>query len=51
MTLAVGYDGGESARHALAAAIELAHDLKESLLIVCAVAPGGGVGTSTNPRK
>ena len=44
MTLAVGYDGGESARHALAAAIELAHDLKESLLIVCAVAPGGGVG-------
>ena len=44
MTLAVGYDGGESARHALAAAIELARDLEESLLIVCAVAPGGGVG-------
>ena len=44
MTLAVGYDGGESARHALAAAIELARNLEESLLIVCAVAPGGGVG-------
>lgn len=44
MTLAVGYDGGESARHALAVAINLARDLEEALLIVCGVAPAGGVG-------
>ena len=44
MTLAVGYDGGESARHALAVAIDLARDLEEALLIVCGVAPAGGVG-------
>lgn len=44
MTLAVGYDGGESARHALAVAIDLARDLEEPLLIVCGVAPAGGVG-------
>lgn len=44
MTLAVGYDGGESARHALAVAIDLASDLEEPLLIVCGVAPAGGVG-------
>lgn len=44
MTLAVGYDGGESARHALVVAIDLARDLEEPLLIVCGVAPAGGVG-------
>lgn len=44
MTLAVGFDGGESARHALAVAIDLARDLEEPLLIVCGVAPAGGVG-------
>lgn len=44
MTLAVGYDGGESARHALRAAIDLARDLEEPLLIVCGVAPAGGMG-------
>ena len=44
MTLAVGYDGGESARHALAVAIDIARDLEEPLLIVCGVAPAGGVG-------
>lgn len=44
MSLAIGYDGGESARHALRAAISLARDLEESLLIVCGVAPAGGMG-------
>ena len=44
MSLAIGYDGGESARHALRAAIALARDLEESLLIVCGVAPAGGMG-------
>lgn len=44
MSLAVGFDGGESARHALRAAIALARDLEESLLIVCGVAPAGGMG-------
>lgn len=44
MTLAVGFDGGESARQALRAAIALARDLDESLLIVCGVAPAGGMG-------
>ncbi len=44
MTLAVGYDGGDSARHALRVAIDLARDLEEPLLIVCGVAPAGGVG-------
>lgn len=44
MTVALGYDGGESARHALAVAIDLAGDLEEPLLIVCGVAPAGGVG-------
>ena len=44
MSLAVGYDGGESARGALAAAISLAKDLKEPLLIVCGVAPAGAMG-------
>ena len=44
MSLAVGYNGGASARHALRAAIALARDLDESLLIVCGVAPAGGRG-------
>jgi len=44
MSLAVGYDGGESAKGALRAAITLAKDLDESLLIVCGVAPAGGMG-------
>jgi nucleotide-binding universal stress UspA family protein len=44
MSLAVGYDGGDSARHALRAAIALARDLEETLLIVCGVAPAGGMG-------
>jgi nucleotide-binding universal stress UspA family protein len=44
MSLAIGYDGGESARHALRVAIDLARDLEESLLIVCGVAPAGGMG-------
>lgn len=44
MSLAVGYDGGDSARHALKAAIALARDLEETLLIVCGVAPAGGMG-------
>ena len=44
MSIAIGYDGGESARHALHAAIALARDLEESLLIVCGVAPAGGMG-------
>jgi len=44
VTLAVGFDGGESARQALRAAITLARDLDESLLIVCGVAPAGGMG-------
>lgn len=44
MSLAVGYDGGESARDALKVAIALARDLGESLLVVCAVAPAGGMG-------
>lgn len=44
MSLAVGYDGGESARHALIIAIDLARDLNEVLLIVCGVAPAGGMG-------
>ena len=44
MSLAVGYNGGESARHALQAAIALARDLEETLLVVCGVAPAGGMG-------
>lgn len=44
MSLAVGYNGGESARHALRAAIALARDLEETLLVVCGVAPAGGMG-------
>ena len=44
MSLAVGYNGGESARHALRAAVALARDLEETLLVVCGVAPAGGMG-------
>lgn len=44
MSVAVGYDGGESARAALRAAIDLARDLDETLLVVCGVAPAGGMG-------
>lgn len=44
MTLAVGFDGGDSARRALDAAIAFARDLEEPLLIVCGVAPAGGMG-------
>lgn len=44
MSLAVGYDGGESSQRALMVAIALAHDLDETLLIVCGVAPAGGMG-------
>ena len=44
MSLAVGYNGGESARHALRAAIARARDLDETLLVVCGVAPAGGMG-------
>ena len=44
MSLAVGYDGGDSAQAALGAAIALARDLGETLLVVCGVAPSGGVG-------
>lgn len=44
MSIAVGYDGDESSQRALAVAIELARDLEGSLLIVCGVAPAGGMG-------
>lgn len=44
MTLAVGFDGGESAQRALAAAIGFARDLDETILVVCGVAPAGGMG-------
>lgn len=44
MTLAVGINTGRSAEHAFATALALAKDLDESLLIVCGVAPAGGMG-------
>lgn len=44
MTIAVGYDGGENARRALDAAIVLARDLASPLIVVCGVAPAGGMG-------
>ena len=34
MTVAVGYDGGESAERALDAAIAFARDLEEGILVV-----------------
>ena len=47
MSLAVGYNGGESARRALEAAIALARDLEETLLVVCGVCL---LYTSPSPR-
>lgn len=44
MTLVVGYDGGETAEEALTTAIGLAQSLQEALVVVCGVAPGGGMG-------
>jgi len=44
MSIAVGYHGGDSAQRALDAAISLARDLEEPLLVVCGVAPAGGMG-------
>jgi nucleotide-binding universal stress UspA family protein len=44
VTLAVGFDGGESAQRALDAAIGFARDLEEEILVVCGVAPAGGMG-------
>ena len=44
MTIAVGYDGGESAKRALDAAASLAKDLGEPIILVCGVAPAGGMG-------
>lgn len=44
MSIAVGYHGGDSARRALDAAIALARDLEEPLIVVCGVAPAGGMG-------
>jgi len=44
VSIVVGYDGGDSSGRALEAAITLAQDLNEPLVIVCGVAPAGGVG-------
>lgn len=44
MTLVVGYDGGETATKALETAIGLAQTLSDPLVVVCGVAPGGGMG-------
>lgn len=44
MTLVVGYDGGATATEALETAIGLAQALRDSLVIVCGVAPAGGMG-------
>jgi nucleotide-binding universal stress UspA family protein len=44
MTLVVGYDGGVSARRALDAAIGLARDLGDDLVVTCGVGPAGTVG-------
>ena len=44
MTIALGFDGGESAQRALDAAIGFARDLEEPILVVCGVAPAGGMG-------
>jgi nucleotide-binding universal stress UspA family protein len=44
MTLVVGYDGGETATKALDTAIGLAQTLSDPLVVVCGVAPGGGMG-------
>lgn len=44
MTLVVGYDGGETANEALSTAVALATALGEPLVVVCGVAPAGGMG-------
>ena len=44
MTVVVGYDGGSSARRALDAAIGIARDLGEDLVVACGVGPAGTVG-------
>ena len=44
MSIAVGFNGGESSREALSVATKLAKDLREPLLVVCGVAPAGGLG-------
>ena len=44
MSLVVGYDGGASAQRALEAAIDIAGDLGESLIVTCGVGPPGTVG-------
>jgi len=44
MSLVVGYDGGASAQRALAAAIVIARDLGDSLIVTCGVGPPGTVG-------
>jgi nucleotide-binding universal stress UspA family protein len=44
VTIALGFDGGESAQRALDAAIGFARDLEEPILVVCGVAPAGGMG-------
>ena len=53
MSLAVGYNGGESARHALRAAIALARDNELPIIVFSLDEPGGfrgilaGEGTYT----
>ena len=44
MSLVVGYDGGDSARRALDAAIVIARDLGDVLVVTCGVGPAGTVG-------
>ena len=44
MSLVVGYDGGASAQRALEAAIDIARDLDDSLIVTCGVGPPGTVG-------
>lgn len=44
MSIVVGYDGGASARRALAAAVVMARDLGDSLIVTCGVGPTGTVG-------
>jgi nucleotide-binding universal stress UspA family protein len=44
MSLVVGYDGGDSAQRALDAAIVIARDLGDRLVVTCGVGPAGTVG-------
>ena len=44
MSLVVGYDGGDSARRALDAAIAIARDLGDGLVVTCGVGPATSVG-------